>query len=251
MANPRRLLVAGNWKMNGSQEMVSQFLTDLQPVAGVELVLLPPAPYLSAVAESIGESATFGAQDVHFEGSGAYTGDVAAGMVADFGGQWSIVGHSERRQYHAETDEVVAAKLVAAQDAGLTAILCVGESLAQREAGQAQSLVAAQLGKVAEVAGADRLGRAVVAYEPIWAIGTGVTATPQQAEEMHGEIRATLRSLGANADQISILYGGSVNADNATTLFAGENIDGALVGGASLVSSSLMAIGQALADTKG
>jgi triosephosphate isomerase len=251
MAEGRRLLVAGNWKMNGSKAMIAQFATGLEAVPGVDLVVLPPSIYLPDMALALaGTAIGYGAQDVHTQAAGAYTGDTAAAMVAEVGARWTIVGHSERRAGHGETDAVVADKLVAALAAGLEPMVCLGESLAQREAGEAEATVGRQLRSIAERAGAAHLSQAVIAYEPIWAIGTGVTATPEQAEDMHRVIREVLDELGAPAGSMTVLYGGSVNADNAAEIFAGENIDGALVGGASLKSDSFLAIARALAAAK-
>ena len=253
MVGQRRLLVAGNWKMNGSTEMIRGYGADLVAVSGVELVLLPPALYLTEVlsaTSALGPGVTCGVQDVHQAQSGAFTGDVSAEMAADLDAQWAVVGHSERREYHAETDEVVAAKLSAALAAGLQPIVCVGESLSAREAGDAETTVAAQIDALVSGAGADAVAACVLAYEPIWAIGTGVTATPEQADGMHAVIRGVLTRAGVDGQKVSILYGGSVNADNAAALFAGENIDGALVGGASLRSGSFVAIARALAAAR-
>ena len=237
--------------MNGSVEMIGGFVGGLEPVPGVDLALVPPAVYLTSLKEALGETpVALGVQDVHAETAGAFTGDIAAVMAAELGAVCAIVGHSERRAYHGEDDAAVADKLKAALEAGLQPIVCVGESLDEREAGRAEETVGAQLARVVERAGAPMLERAVVAYEPIWAIGTGVTATPEQAEDMHGVIRTRLGREGVAADGITMLYGGSVNADNALTLFAGENIDGALVGGASLKSDSFLAIARALRAAK-
>ncbi len=251
MAEGRRLLVAGNWKMNGTRAMVAEYAAGLEAVSGVQLVIVPPTIYLADMALALdGSPISFGAQDVHTQAAGAFTGDVAAGMVAEIGAQWAIVGHSERRAYHGESDELVADKLVAALEAGLEPMVCLGESLSQREAGEAEATVGRQLRSIAQRAGAESLSQAVIAYEPIWAIGTGVTATPEQADDMHRVIRNVLDDLGVPADTMTLLYGGSVNADNAADIFAGENIDGALVGGASLKSDSLVAIARALAAAK-
>lgn len=182
-----------------------------------------------------------GAQDCSHSPPGAYTGEVAAVMLADCGCEWVIVGHSERRQYHQESDALIAAKLAAAQRAGLTPVLCVGETHEQREAGEAMTVVASQLrGALADL---PDVRDVVVAYEPVWAIGTGLTATPEIAQEMHERVRGVLRELdGRHADEVRVLYGGSVKADNAAALFAGDDIDGALVGGASLDAEAFAAI---------
>jgi triosephosphate isomerase len=211
-------------------------------------VICPPYPYLLQVADLLsGTGITVGAQDCGHAASGAYTGEVAAEMLADCGCRHVLVGHSERRQYHQESDALLAAKLEAASRSGITPVLCVGETQEQREAGQADTVVAAQLrGALADM---PDLSRLVVAYEPVWAIGTGLTATPEQAQEMHVLVRRTLEELDrARAQKIQILYGGSVKADNAAELFAQGDIDGALVGGASLDAGSFAAIIEAAAQ---
>ncbi|MDZ7784191.1 MAG: triose-phosphate isomerase [Halioglobus sp.] len=241
----RQPLVVANWKMNGSRASVASLLDALleaPPVAGVDVAICPAHVHLAqAVARCEGSALEVGAQDCSHAQSGAYTGEVAAQMLADLGCHRVILGHSERRQYHSETDVLIAAKLNAAVVAGLAPILCVGETRAQREAGEAEAIVDAQLqGALLEQ---ENLKGLVVAYEPVWAIGTGLTATPEQAREMHGYIRESLgRIEGIDAETTPIVYGGSVKADNAASLFEQLDIDGALVGGASLVAEEFLAI---------
>ena len=248
----RQYIVAGNWKMHGSTEFARQYVTQFSVPASVSGVLFPPFPYLATLADLLqGSDIACGSQDVHAETKGAFTGDVAADMVAELGGQWTLVGHSERREYHGETDSMVARKAAAADAAGLRVIVCVGEALAERKAGRALATVGAQIRAVAEELDADLLSRLAWAYEPIWAIGTGETATPEQAEEMHAALRGVLTEVGhVDAHAATILYGGSVNAENAASLFAAPNIDGALVGGASLQADQLSVIGDKLAAAK-
>lgn len=243
----RQSLVIANWKMHGDQKANEALVVGLLKLLGQqanrgECVLCPPFPYLAQVHELLGDSGvTLGAQDCSHSESGAYTGEVAAAMLADRGCRWVILGHSERRQYHQESDALVAAKLAAAQRADLVPVLCVGETREQREAGEAEQVVESQLrGALADQAD---LSRVVVAYEPVWAIGTGLTASPEQAQDMHGHIRGILADLDPEqGDRIRLLYGGSVKADNAAALFAQNDIDGALVGGASLDAEAFAAI---------
>lgn len=240
----RRPLVAGNWKMHGSRDSVDALLAALQaaPVRDdVEVVVCPTYVHLSqAVDACTGSGIGVGGQDCSRETQGAFTGEVAAAMLADLGCRWVILGHSERRSYHAETDALVAAKLGAAVAAGLAPIVCVGETREQREAGEAESVVARQLrGALSDQAS---LAGLVIAYEPVWAIGTGLTASPEQAQAMHAFIRAELGALGLAADTVRVLYGGSVKPGNAAELFAQPDIDGALVGGAALVAEDFLAI---------
>jgi len=211
-----------------------------------ELVVIPPFPYLGAVAEALQETpglVGLGAQDLSKNPQGAHTGDVSGDMLTDLGCRYVLVGHSERRSDHQESNEEVAAKFVAAQHAGLTPILCVGESLAQREANQTEAVVLGQLQAVIEAAGIQAFGQAIIAYEPVWAIGTGKTATPEQAQAVHASIRARISS---NSDtiggQIRVIYGGSVKPDNAQEILSCEDIDGGLIGGASLAADSFLGI---------
>ncbi len=237
-------LVVANWKMNGALPQIEGFgerwnaLVATPPV-NVTAVVCPPHPYLAHVIEAL-SGVELGGQDCSVHPGGAYTGEVAADMLAELGCEWVIVGHSERRRDHAETDALVAAKAAATVTAGLTAIVCVGESLTQREAGEAEAVVAAQLSGSLKGLSPDSF---VVAYEPVWAIGTGVTATPEQADAMHGMIKRWLiEQFGSAGEQVAVLYGGSVTPDIAGDLFALETVDGALVGGASLDADSFWAI---------
>ncbi len=234
-----------NWKMHGSRESVdalSGALVASTHPATVEVALCPSFVHLQRVIESCGNApVTVGAQDCSHVAAGAYTGEVSAEMLADLGCRWVLLGHSERRQYHAESDDLVAAKLSAAMEAGLQGVLCVGESQPEREDGEAFAVVARQLSGALQ--GQAKLDGLVVAYEPVWAIGTGLTATPQQAQEMHAFIREQLLELGAvSADDTRLLYGGSVKGANAADLFTQPDIDGALVGGASLDSEEFARI---------
>ncbi len=243
----RKKLVAGNWKMHGSRSMAEGLVQEIARAkpADIDVLVCPPFPYLAALTAAYANSGLgFGAQDVsEHEGQGAYTGEVAAAMVADVGAQWTLVGHSERRQYHAESNEQVARKFAAARAAGLTPILCVGETLAQREAGETETVIARQLQAVLAVSGIGRFDTAVIAYEPIWAIGTGRTATPQQAQDVHAFIRSQLAQGDAMIARLTrLLYGGSVKAANAAELFAQPDVDGGLIGGAALVAADFLAI---------
>ena len=247
----RRPLVAGNWKMNGRLGMARELVTALRERKpdGVEVVVCPPFPYLPVVADAAESQLALGAQTVSDQEDGAFTGEVSAPMLCDLRCQYVIVGHSERRSLFGEDDEAVARRFLAAHGAGLTPILCVGESLAQREAGETEAVVAAQLDAVVDAAGISAFGRAVIAYEPVWAIGTGLTATPEQAQQVHAFIRERLGGLDHMvADAIRLLYGGSVKADNAASLFAAPDIDGGLIGGASLDADSFVAICEAAAS---
>lgn len=249
----RRKIVAGNWKLHGSRQFASELVGQVAaglPLEGVELVILPPLPYLGDLVEDFeGTALAFGAQDVSSNEKGAYTGEVSASMLVDVGAGYGLVGHSERRQYHHESSELVARKFVAAANAGLVPVLCVGETLEQREAGATGQVIAAQLAPVLELAGVAAFARAVVAYEPVWAIGTGRTATPEQAQAVHAFIRGEVAGHDARiADSLPILYGGSVKPDNAAELFAQPDVDGGLVGGASLVAADFLAIAQAAAS---
>ena len=247
----RRGLIAGNWKMHGSGAGIDALLAELKPaVAGLsaELAVIPPLVYVPLVVNLLADSQVrVGAQDVsRYAGEGAYTGEVAAGMLKDVGCHYVLVGHSERREWFAESDAVVAAKVKAVLEQGLSPILCVGETLAQREAGETLAVVERQLSAVLSPLELPPPGL-VIAYEPVWAIGSGLTATPAQAQEVHAFIRGRLAAMDAAlAREIRILYGGSVKADNAGELFAQPDIDGALVGGASLDASEFAAIAKVL-----
>jgi triosephosphate isomerase len=246
----RGKLVVGNWKMNGGLRQNDALLADLRSgwtaMPSRRIAICVPFPYLwQAQAALSGSVLAWGAQNVSEHGSGAFTGEVAATMVAEFGSRVAIVGHSERRTLYGETDAAVANKAAAALAAGLTPIVCVGETLAEREASATDAVVLRQLDAVVAVLG-EKLAQAVVAYEPVWAIGTGRTASPQQAEAVHALLRRRLRTaVGEAADEMLLLYGGSVKADNAKTLFACANIDGSLVGGASLKADEFLAIARA------
>jgi triosephosphate isomerase (TIM) len=207
-------------------------------------VVCPPFPYLAQAAERLaGSRVRWGAQNLSEHGSGAYTGEVSAAMLAEFGCRYAIVGHSERRALYGETDAQVAEKFAAARSAGLVPILCVGESLPEREAGRTEEVVARQLDAVLDASGAAQFAQAVLAYEPVWAIGTGRTATPEQAQQVHAVLRERLRRAGAA--EVPVLYGGSVKAANAGALFAMPDVDGGLVGGASLDAKEFLAIAAA------
>ena len=247
----RRKIVAGNWKLQGSREFAAALVDAIKAgaPAGVGLIVLPPYPYLGEVlARCAGADIAVGAQDVSAHAKGAYTGEVAAAMLADVGARYTLVGHSERRQYHAESSELVAQKFLAAQAAGITPILCVGERLEEREAGQTEAVIASQLHPVLDLVGVAAFANAVVAYEPVWAIGTGRTASPEQAQAVHAFIRSQVADRDAKiADSLPLLYGGSVKPDNAASLFAQADVDGGLIGGASLVAADFLAIATALA----
>ncbi|WOG28982.1 triose-phosphate isomerase [Endozoicomonas sp. 8E] len=242
----RQPLVAGNWKMNGSLEENRQLLGKL--VSGLdtkaEVLVCPPSVYAQGICELLAGSAIkVGLQNVSDKASGAYTGEVSPLMVKDLGIEYVIIGHSERRSLFGEGDEEVSAKFCALADQGLVPILCVGETLQEREAGNTMKVVTAQVEAVLRTAGPERLANFVIAYEPVWAIGTGLTATPEQAQEVHAVIRSLLAEHDqAMADRTRILYGGSMKAANAADLIALPDVDGGLVGGASLVAEEFQAI---------
>lgn len=243
----RQPLVAGNWKLNGSRDSVAALasaVVDGIDSDAVEVVLCPVAVHLADVAGKLqGSSLRLGAQNCAAEVSGAFTGEVAAPMLAEYGVQYVIAGHSERRSLYGETNTVVAAKVEAILDAGLSPILCIGETLEERQAGNMQAVVQGQLDAVLERVGIARFERIVIAYEPVWAIGTGETATPAQAQEVHALIRARLAAADNSvAHGVRILYGGSVKPDNAASLFGCEDIDGGLIGGAALDAESFLTI---------
>lgn len=241
-----RKFVAGNWKMNGSLAANEALLAGLEAVPGVEVALCVPYPYLGQLQRRpVGLE--LGAQDVSEFDAGAYTGEVSAAMLAEFGCRYVIVGHSERRALFGDDDLSVARKAEAALSSGLVPIVCVGETLAERDAGQVHAVISRQLAAVGEVLGRERFGGVVVAYEPVWAIGTGRSATAAQAEEVHAAIRGWLMEQAVQADAVRIVYGGSVKPDNAAELFAMPNVDGGLIGGASLVADDFMAICRAAA----
>jgi triosephosphate isomerase (TIM) len=250
----RKPLIAGNWKMHGSladsRKLVEALRAGIEPAAPATMLLCPPYVYLPAVQSWLqGSPILLAAQDVADKpGTGAYTGEVSGQMLREVGCSHVIVGHSERRALYGETDAVVAAKFKAAQAAGLTPIVCVGETLAQREAGQTRSIVEKQVAAVVDSAGVNAFAKAVVAYEPVWAIGTGRTASPEQAQEVHAFIRGMIAARDATiAAGLNILYGGSVKGANARSLLAMADIDGGLVGGASLVAAEFLEIFRAAA----
>ncbi len=249
----RRYLVAGNWKMNGSRAANERLLADIcagcADIPEVELLVCPPAVYLESVgAQVANHGVALGAQNVSEYDAGAYTGEIAASMLAEFGCRYVLVGHSERRSLFAELNEQVASKFAAAVEQDLHPVLCVGETLAQREAGETESVVASQLDAVIDLVGAKGLDKAVVAYEPVWAIGTGQTASPEQAQAVHKFLRSRLAELDESlAARTRILYGGSMKAANAASLLAQPDIDGGLIGGASLVADEFLAIAAAAA----
>ena len=244
----RKKLIAGNWKMNGSLASNATLLEGLRSTTHItcELAVCVPAIYLAQTQAALaGSGIAWGAQDVSEHDSGAYTGEISAAMLNDFACRYVIVGHSERRIYHKEIDELVAAKAAQTLKSGLIPIVCVGETLQEREQGQTDAVVIRQLQPVLALA-AEQLSGIVIAYEPVWAIGTGKTATPDMAQQVHALIRATLVRANANAaNMIRILYGGSMKPDNAKELLAMPDIDGGLIGGASLKASDFLAIASA------
>jgi triosephosphate isomerase len=243
----RRRLVVGNWKMNGglaaNARLLGRLASEWTGAESRELAVCVPAPYLmQAQAALTGTAVAWGAQDVSEHRHGAYTGDVSAAMAAEFGCRYAIVGHSERRQLHGETDAQVGAKARAALDAALVPIACVGETLAERERGDTSAVIERQVAALIGALGGD-VARIVVAYEPVWAIGTGRTASPEQAQAVHAALRAQLAAAGGG--NVALLYGGSVKAANAAALFAMPDIDGGLVGGASLDADEFLTIARA------
>ncbi len=244
----RRFLIAGNWKMNTLRQSGVALAGELAAVAaheeaGVEVLVCPPYPYLLPVGERIGGSAVqLGAQDVYFESPGAFTGEIAVEMLKDCGCRYVLIGHSERRAILGETDAVINRKVRAALAGGLTVVLCVGELLAERQSGQTEEVLDRQMeGGFSGISEAEAAS-IVVAYEPVWAIGTGRTASPEQAQEVHAVLRAQLKAATSHSDRISILYGGSMNAANAAQLLAQPDIDGGLIGGAALKAPDFLAI---------
>jgi triosephosphate isomerase len=243
----RRILVAGNWKLNSSLESVRQLVADIKAGMGevkAEVAVCPPYVYIPEVANLLkGSAVGYGAQDVSDQTTGAFTGEVSAPMLNDFGCKYAIVGHSERRSLYGEGDEFTARKFAAARKAGLIPILCVGELLEEREQGITEQVVSRQLDAVIQLEGVAALSDAVIAYEPVWAIGTGKTASPQQAQDVHAFIRGKIAALDAAvAEKVQILYGGSVKGSNAVELFAMADIDGGLIGGASLAAEEFLTI---------
>jgi triosephosphate isomerase (TIM) len=240
----RKKLVVGNWKMHGSHKANAELLEGIAGARpfGCDVAVCPPFPFLSEAAVALAASdIRWGAQDCSAHEQGAYTGEVSAAMLHEFGCRFVIVGHSERRAYHHESDQLVADKAKAALARGVTPIVCVGETLAEREAGHTDEVVKRQLSAVVHML-THCIGEVVVAYEPVWAIGTGRTATPEQAQAVHALLRAQLHAATPHADAMKILYGGSVKPDNAASLFAQPDIDGGLIGGAALKSADFVAI---------
>ena len=250
----RDFLVAGNWKMNGSAalnaELTDGILAGMPQSDAIKLLICPPYPYLPALAQRLGGTKlAIGAQNVSQHASGAYTGEISPGMLKDIFCEYVIVGHSERRAMMGESSDIVAAKFVAALGAGLKPILCVGETLEERESDRTEAVIDEQLNAVLDLAGVESFGNAVVAYEPVWAIGTGRTAGAEQAQDVHQHIRAAIASRSEEiASGIQILYGGSVKGDNAAGLFTMPDIDGGLIGGASLKAGDFLAIAGAAAS---
>ena len=238
-------LIAGNWKMNGSLDanaaLVAALLQDTQAWA-CDVAVCAPAPYLPQLQTLLkGSRLDLGGQDLSVHEAGAFTGEVSAAMLKEFGVRYCIVGHSERRQYHQESDATVALKAQRALAAGITPIVCVGETLAQREAGQTEEVVKRQLAAVVHTNG-HCISEIVLAYEPVWAIGTGKTASPEEAQHVHHVLRAQLQAASQHADRVRILYGGSMNAGNAQALLAQPDIDGGLIGGAALQAAAFLSI---------
>jgi triosephosphate isomerase len=249
----RKILVAGNWKMHGSKAMVDgllQALLDAEDKSEVvDLAVFPPAVYLQRTQKQLrGSAIAWGGQTLNPAPQGAHTGEISASMLLDFGCRYVLVGHSERRTLYGESDGAVAQRFEAAQQAGLEPVLCVGETLEQRESGETENVVSRQLDAVLNLCGIDSFSSATIAYEPVWAIGTGKTATPDQAQQVHAFIRDKLVAQDdIIGGQVRILYGGSVNGSNAADLFARKDIDGGLVGGASLKAEDFLAIRDAVA----
>ncbi len=249
----RRRIVAANWKMHGSMEMVREYVARLAPVAGVELVICPPAPYLFAVQTLLVAQADYvamGSQDVHEAVTGAFTGEISAEMVAESGARYAIVGHSERRRCASESDERIAGKIKAAIRAGLQPIYCVGETIEERQSGVAKIAVDSQLKVIATRVSKQDWRQLIVAYEPVWAIGTGYSASTVQIDEMHTFIREAVQVLLGESMELTVLYGGSVNESNADELFRSPQVDGALVGNAALAGDGFVNIARALQRAK-
>ncbi|AMG30432.1 triose-phosphate isomerase [Grimontia hollisae] len=254
----RRPLVMGNWKLNGSKAMVTDLIkgldAQLADVEGVDVAIAPPVMYLDLAEQLLGKAESkilLGSQNVDVNASGAFTGDISPEMLKDFGATHIIIGHSERRQYHEESDEFVAKKFAFLKAHGLVPVLCIGESEAQNEAGETVAVCARQIDAVINTQGVEALNGAVIAYEPIWAIGTGKAATAEDAQRIHAEIRAHIAAKSEDvAKNVIIQYGGSVKPENAAAYFAQPDIDGALVGGAALDAASFAAIAKAAAQAK-
>jgi len=246
----RSSLIAGNWKMNGNLQSVVELVEGIKAgdAGKAELAIFPPAVFLMKVGGMLADSEiALGAQNVCDQEAGAFTGEIAAAMLKECGCRYALVGHSERRALYLETDQLVAARFAAAVASGITPILCVGETLDEREQGITEDVVARQIDAVIDVCGIDGIAQAIIAYEPVWAIGTGKVATPDQAQEVHAAIRGKLAGLDAEvAEQVKILYGGSMNPSNAAELLSQNDIDGGLIGGASLKADDFLAIAQAV-----
>jgi len=250
----RRTLIAGNWKMNGSlggnAALLGGIKAGADSVQGCDLLVCVPAPYYAQCQSELhGSPVSWGGQDISEHANGAYTGDIAASMLREFECGYVIVGHSERRAYHGESSAVVANKTVRALQSGLTPIICVGETLEERQAGRTDAVVLEQLNQVLQVLQQDQIAGIVVAYEPLWAIGTGVTATPEMAQAVHQSLRANVAAKNADAAiKVRILYGGSMKPENAGQLLAMPDIDGGLIGGASLKADDFLSIARAAQD---
>ena len=246
----RSSLIAGNWKMNGSLQSVTELVEGIKAgnAGKAELAVFPPAVFLMKVGGMLADSnCALGAQNVCDQEAGAFTGEVAAAMLKECGCRYALVGHSERRSLYLETDQLVAARFAMAIATGIVPILCVGETLDEREQDRTEEVVARQIDAVIDRSGIDGIAQAVIAYEPVWAIGTGKVATPDQAQEVHAFIRDKLAQLDAGvAEQVKILYGGSMNPSNAAELLSQNDIDGGLIGGASLKADDFLAIAQAV-----
>ncbi|MBK1629270.1 triose-phosphate isomerase [Thiohalocapsa halophila] len=247
----RRPLIAGNWKMNGTKAEAAELLNGIKAgVAGmqrVDVAVCPPFPYLYLAEQLLADSAiAWGSQDVSEHAGGAFTGQISAAMLKDFGCRYAIVGHSERRQFNGESDALVASKYAQAVASGVVPVLCVGETLEERESGKTEEVVARHIDAVLSGSGVEAFGAGIVAYEPVWAIGTGVTATPEQAQEVHAFVRERIAARDKNiAEGLRLLYGGSMKPGNAAELIAQPDIDGGLIGGASLKATDFITICQA------
>jgi triosephosphate isomerase len=247
----RKPLIAGNWKMNGSRESIAILLDGIKAGMGdvttAEVAVCAPSIYMGDVQARLeGSDVTWGGQDVSVHDSGAYTGETAASMLQDFGCKYAIIGHSERRTYHAESDALVSEKFEQAINNGLVPLFCIGETLEEREQGITEDVVARQIDAVLDRVGAEGMAKGVIAYEPVWAIGTGMTASPQQAQDVHAFIRGRVAAADAAvAEKVQILYGGSMNAGNAAELLSQPDIDGGLIGGASLKADDFLTIARA------
>lgn len=246
----RRTLIAGNWKMNGSLQSIAELMDGIKAgvsdVSNADFAVCPPAVYLMSVKDLIEDAPIgLGSQNICDQESGAFTGELAPSMLKEAGCQYAIIGHSERRSLYGESDELIASRFAMAAKSGITPIFCIGETLEERESGITEDVVSRQLDAVINTQGIEALGSSVIAYEPVWAIGTGKTATPEQAQDVHAFIRNKLDALNVEvAAKVQILYGGSMNAGNAKELLSQPDIDGGLIGGASLKAADFLAIGK-------